>query len=122
MTDAISEIYEELVEGIKATGYKVLDHVPEQPAPPVICLAPGDPYVTQSAENLGRRVLNVEMILIVKTKKNKFMSRDLNQMIVKVLETLDDGWDYTVNQPLYGVVLDDYQLYSVINLSTEFEL
>lgn len=120
---SIASAKESLVEALEETGYEVLDYFPENIMPPKICLVPGEPYITPGSTFRSTDAnVNIGVILVSKTKKNQWMSADLDRMIEKVILNLGPEWSFEVSQPGYGVINNTYRLVCTVNVSSNFNL
>lgn len=86
---------EELTTSLEAGGLTVYDHLPDQLHPPVVLIEPGDPYLTDEDPDIpyGHTQVNWTAHVIAKAGTAATQSIDLDELIVKTLYAMPDGWD-----------------------------
>lgn len=72
-----------------AGGLKAFSSVPDHGAPPLIYVAPGDPYLSREGANFGNEILNLALVIVGSGGVNEFVIDELDTFLEAVIDVLD---------------------------------
>lgn len=118
----LEAIRADVVALLTAADIKAVDYIGETMTPPVAAVIPGDPYLDTEGAVFGHANVNLLVLLIGGKGTNKAAASQIDSLIAKAIDALDD-WDITeVAQPGQVNLNGSNYLGSVITISTETKL
>jgi len=99
-TNALAALRGRMRDALAENGLSAFSTAPENAAPPLVYVGPGDPYISRETAAFGHVVAHNQVVLVASPGVNESAADELDQMVVDALAALEDIADaFTVGRP-----------------------
>lgn len=123
MTNEITVSKQEFALALDEAGLNVVSYIPERITPPIIVIAPGSPYLTQSVVAMGEYLMNLEVTLVASKATNQQETEYLDALLEDFLLALPAYAKLdSVGKPFELAVSNASYLASTVNLDIQITI
>lgn len=92
---ALSDVRAAMRDVLKDAGMFAFSTVPDKALPPMVFVAPGDPYVSTEGANFGGEIVRCEVVVVASAGVNEAQADELDELALQAKDVLEAA-DYNV--------------------------
>lgn len=123
MTNVLTQLRLDLQAALKAARLNAFLTVPDKATPPMVYVAPGDPYLSFDGANFGGQIARHQIVAVARAGVNTAAAEAIDELALEVLDALSDLDDHLVTevgQP--GQITINGQQHLALAVSVETEI